>query len=113
VTARDPRSAAAPRHLTAATRRWHEAIAAEYQLEPQHLRLLVAAGEAWDEYQAARKIIATEGLVVRDRFGQAKPHPAVAIERDARTAFVRIIRELGLDDDPPPEPRPPRRGGGT
>ena len=36
-----------------------------------------------------------------------RPHPAIAIERDSRLAFVRIMRELGLNDTDKP-----RRGPG-
>ena len=36
-------------------------------------------------------------------------HPAVAIERDARIAFLRAVRELALADaGEPTEIRPPR-----
>jgi hypothetical protein len=36
-----------------------------------------------------------------------RAHPAVAIERDARTGFARIIRELDLDVQPPSARRAP------
>lgn len=73
-------------------------------------RLLQAACECWDRLVQARKLLDAEGIVTRDRFGQARPHPAVAIERDARTQLARLYRELRLGDDgPAPDVRPPRR----
>ena len=106
-----PRKLTAPVHLSASTRRWWSSIAAEFAMESHHLRLLTLAGEAWDWGQQAREIIATEGPVYRDRFGAPRAHPAVAIERDARVAFCRCLRELELSDESEPEPaeRAPRR----
>lgn len=102
----------APRHLRAATRRWVDGVVENYVLEPHHLRLLVLAGEAWDRCTAAREAIAENGLTCEGRFG-AKARPEVAIERDSRLAFARLVRELNLDADPPDENRPPglRYGG--
>jgi P27 family predicted phage terminase small subunit len=102
----------APAHLTAATRRWFETIAAEYELGTHHERILQAASESWDRYQQARQALATEGLTVTDKHGKAWPHPAVAIERDSRVAFLRALRELALDVGPP-DTRPPVRPGGS
>ena len=103
----------APAHLRPATAKWWRQVAGSYELEPHHLRLLTLAGEAWDRCQQAREILANEGPVIADRFGQARAHPAVAIERDSRIAFARMVRELGLDTEPPTEAaRPPRIGGG-
>jgi P27 family predicted phage terminase small subunit len=99
----------APKHLQPATRAWFARVVSEWALDEHHVRLLQLAASAWDEAEAAREIIAKEGLTVRDRFKQARPHPAVAIQRDARTAFARLMRELDLDAETPPESRPPRR----
>ncbi len=82
-----------------------------YAFQPHQLRVLQVAGEAWDRKEAARLQLAGEGLTLRDRFGTVKAHPAVAIERDARTAFIRAVRELALNDDDAPDNRPPRLGG--
>ena len=79
-------------------------------LEPHHVRLLTLAAEAWDRGQEARQILDAEGITTVDRFGQARAHPAVAIERDARLASARLMRELDLDAEPAPSSRPPRRG---
>lgn len=102
----------APEHLQPGTRRWWAKICRTYALESHHLRLLTLAGEAWDRGQEARALVTKEGLLTLDRFGQARAHPAVAIERDSRIAFARLVRELGLDTEGPPEARPPRVGRG-
>lgn len=92
-----------PGHLRAATRRWFAAVVSDYDLDPHHVRLLTLAAEAWDRGQAAREIIDRDGMTFTDRFGQPKARPEIAIERDSRIGFARLIRELGLDVEPPPE----------
>jgi hypothetical protein len=67
----------------------------------------VARRWRFDRCVAAREILDREGLTYTDRFGQPKARPEVAIERDGRIAFARLLRELGLDVEPPAETRPP------
>ena len=108
MTQKRPRRVA-PAHLAPPTAAWWREVVREYDLEAHHERLLTLAAEAWDRGQEARVLLATEGIVDLDRFGQKRQHPAVAIERDSRLAFARLIRELGLDVEPPretPRPRP-------
>ena len=95
-----------PSHLTASTRRWWSQIVADYDLESHHLRLLQAACESWDRMQSARETIAAEGAFYRNSSDEPRPHPALAVERDSRIAFARMIRELGLNATPDPDPRP-------
>ena len=83
------------------TRVWVKAVLAEFVLEEHHRRLLLMAAEAWDRVQEARGYIKAEGPYLEDRFGQLKAHPAIAVERDARIAFARLLRELALDVEPP------------
>jgi phage terminase small subunit len=76
---------------------------------------LQAAAEAWDRLQQARQALADHGgLTTVTPHGGIVAHPAVAIERDARIGFARLVRELDLEADPPAERgRPPalsRRG---
>lgn len=98
-----------PRHLAAQTREWVRGVIADYDLDPHHFKILVKAAEAHDRGEEARKLLKVDGIVITDRFGTKKAHPAVAIERDARTAFMRAVRELALDVAEPPEaPRAPR-----
>jgi len=99
----------APRHLSRATADWWRSVTRDYQLEPHHVRLLTLAAEAWDRCQQAREALDAYGLVFLDRHGGVKPRPEVAIERDNRVAFARLLRELDLDGEPLPDPRPPRR----
>ena len=98
-----------PEHLSADAAAWWQSAVAEYDLGPHHLRLLQGACEAWDRQQQARVTIAEHGgLTFSDERGVIRAHPAVAMERDARTAVARLIRELDLDGGPGSEaPRPP------
>lgn len=98
----------APKHLRTQTRRWYAQICELFDLETHHLRLLLLACEAWDRVLQAREALAEHGLVYIDRFGTPRPRPEVAIERDGRTAFARLLRELDLDAEPPADTRLPR-----
>jgi len=98
-----------PDHLRAETQGWWKQVVRNYFLEPHHLRLLTLAAESWDRCQQAREQIAEDGILQADRFGVPHAHPAVAIERDSRLAFARLIRELDLDAEAGPSPsRPPQ-----
>lgn len=97
-----------PKHLRAPTRKWVKGILTDFELESHHFKILTKAAEAHDRGEQAREILAKDGIITRDRFGTAKAHPAVAIERDARVAFMRAVRELGLDVDSADAPRSPR-----
>jgi phage terminase small subunit len=96
-----------PTHLSPPSKRWVKQIIGDFDLESFHFRLLVKGAEAWDRSEQAREQIATDGITVPDRYGVLKAHPAVAIERDSRLAFARLLRELALDAAVP-DSRPPR-----
>jgi len=98
----------APPHLAAETAAWWLHVHAEFSLEQHHVRLLTLAAEAWDRCGQARALIDADGPVTVTPDGGLMAHPAVAIERDARLAFARVLRELDLDATAPPErARPP------
>jgi phage terminase small subunit len=90
-----------PPHLAEATRTWWKSVVEGYALEPHHLRLLQLAGEAWDRAQQARTVIENTGLTYQNRFGDPVLRPEVAVERDSRLAFARLVRELDLDVEEP------------
>ncbi|MGO4564806.1 P27 family phage terminase small subunit [Rhizobium sp. 2YAF20] len=97
-----------PPHLRSETRKWARGILADFDLESHHFRQLVKTCEAWDRSEQAREMLLEDGLTVVDRYGTKKAHPCVGIERDARTAFFRGLRELALDVPGPDSPRAPR-----
>lgn len=92
---------APPAHLSSSARQWWQTTVAAYVLQEHHLRLLQLACEAWDRAQTARVALEREGLTVPGREGGMRPHPCIAIERDARLAVARLVRELDLDTEPP------------
>ena len=95
-------------HLAEPSRAWVAAVLAEYDLDQHHHRLLMLAAQAFDRAEQARVILARDGLVTCTDQGGLKAHPAVAIERDARVAFARLLRELDLDMTSEADaPRPP------
>jgi P27 family predicted phage terminase small subunit len=107
VPAKRKRGTRAPRHLTAASRRFYEQIVDDFVMEPHHLRLLQLLCEAFDRGQEARKILDQEGLVVEHQKMGKRPHPAISVERDCRTQVARLTRELNLSEGPPDSLRPP------
>jgi phage terminase small subunit len=96
-----PARPAAPTDLSPEMKRWFDEVVTEHELEPHRLRLLVLACQAWDRGEQARKDIAEHGTTYEDRFSAPRTRPEVAIERDSRLAFARILKDLDLR---PPSP---------
>ena len=92
---------APPSHLEPATQAWWRWVVTTYRLEEHHLKLLVLACEAFDRSVAARQAIGEHGLTYNNRHGEPRPRPEITVERDARLAFARLLREIDLDADPP------------
>lgn len=116
VTALNGKPPEPPAHVSDEAGTWWNAVVRDYDLEPHHLRLLQAACEAWDRMQQAREAVDKHGITFAAANGDIKTNPAVTIEKDARIAFARLVRELDLDAEAPAERRPPaigsnRRGG--
>jgi phage terminase small subunit len=96
-----------PKHLAPATKLWVASVLADYELEPHHVRLLIKCAESWDRSEEARQLLKKHGLTYEDRFGSPRARPEVAVERDAKLSFSRLLRELDLDVSTPDAPRPP------
>jgi hypothetical protein len=104
---RDSSAPKAPAHLRGPTRAWFTQVLSDYDLQPHHVRLLTLAAESWDRGEMAREALAT-GLTFTDRFGAPHPRPEVAVERDSRLSFARLVRERELDTEvAAPAHRPP------
>jgi phage terminase small subunit len=96
-----------PDHLSDAAKIWWREVIATYALEDHHVKLLTLAAESWDRSEQARAALAQHGLTFNDRFGTPRARPEIAIERNAKTSFARLLRELDLDVEPPaPSTRP-------
>lgn len=93
-----------PAHLSRAARKWWSDIMVAYEIEDHAVAIVTAAAESWDRKEAARKVLAAEGMTVDCRDGK-KTHPCVGIERDSRLAFLRAVRELCLSAEDPDENR--------
>jgi phage terminase small subunit len=86
---------------------WWTQVLTDYDLDAHHIHLLEAACDSWDEMVRAREVLRVEGFTVPTKASGPKRHPCADIERDARLAFARLLRELDLDADMPPPERGP------
>jgi len=90
-----------PNHLSKEAKRIFKALSLEYSIDDcAGLKILRVALESFDRAQAAREAIDKDGMTVRDKFKQIKPHPLLPIERDSRSAFLAGLRALNLDLEP-------------
>jgi P27 family predicted phage terminase small subunit len=90
-----------PRHLSRASAAWFEQIAAEYELGPDHYRVLQLAAESWDTMETARKRVAKDGELLTSPSGVTKAHPALAIYGAAADRFLKAVSALGLGSEAP------------
>lgn len=97
-----------PATLGEAGRKYWRTVYETFIVEGHHVDILRSACEQLDRASSARAEIQCKGVVVVDRFGQPKASPAVEIERQAHSTFLKLARELGLDIAPA-ESRGPRR----
>jgi P27 family predicted phage terminase small subunit len=68
-----------------------------YKVDDEHGQTVLAlACRAADREQACRKRIEKDGVAVTDKWGQTKPHPLLAAERDARAQVLAALRALSL-----------------
>jgi phage terminase small subunit len=92
-----------PTHLSHEAKLWWSDVVARFGIGSHRYQTLQAACEAWDLSQLARRTLA-KGLSYKDAKGQWRARPEVAIARDARTAYLRAVKELRIDTSPASSP---------
>jgi P27 family predicted phage terminase small subunit len=97
-----------PDHLSPEAAAWWDRLASEYGIgsdgDEAGVLLLQTAMEAFDRMRACQASIDAEGVQVRDRFQQVKPHPLLPAERDSRAQMLAALKALHLDVTPPTDP---------
>lgn len=113
----------APAHLSEEARDWWDYIVAAFEIDASREILLRSALESFDAVKDAREKMADpsfsqHGRLVKDRFGQYKPHPLVAVETKYRAQMHDAFHKLNLDVEPlqsgpgrPPKPSSGRQPG--
>ena len=97
----------------AAQKFWRE-ILQEFAIDDAaSLRLLASACESYCRMLQAGAVVEREGLTCVDGHGNPKPHPAVQIERDARSAMNVALKQLKLEVGEPQKTRQPGRQPGV
>jgi P27 family predicted phage terminase small subunit len=87
-----------PKGLSAEARRLWGSITAAYSIEDEAgMLLLQTAMESFDRMRQAQAVIKAEGITTKDRFGQARQHPATLVERDAKNMLMKALGALHLD----------------
>jgi hypothetical protein len=99
-----------PKAYTREARGFWEGVVREWDLDVSALALLDNACRALMRVREAQKILAREGVVIKDRYGQSRPHPAAMIEQTAMATMLRHIRALDLTSTPSAVSSAGRRG---
>jgi P27 family predicted phage terminase small subunit len=89
------RQVSVPSHLSVEAKGHWARLHAGWQLDDAGDLILLVALEAFDRMRGAQKAVKREGITLKGR-----AHPATTIERDARLAMLRALRQLGLDLEP-------------
>jgi P27 family predicted phage terminase small subunit len=58
---------------------------------------LLTLCQCLDRLRDAQRILKVDGIIITDRWGQKKAHPASTIEREARAGLLACLKSLNLD----------------
>lgn len=76
---------------------WHD-IADDFQLRPDELRLLEAAGRTLDELALIERQLVGAKLVSKGSMGQDVAHPLLAAAVGHRRMYAALVKQLALPD---------------
>jgi hypothetical protein len=86
-----------PKGLCAEAVEFWENVHSRWEFLPHENDVLIVACWSLHEYHVARKILQTEGLVIRAG-NLVRKHPCTEIEKNARTGFLQALKSLKLED---------------
>src|SRR5262245_21772092 len=97
----DPPSPPVPAGLSRESGEIWDQLIREYAIsEAAGFHVLRVGLEAHDRMRQAQQAIDKDGPSVKDKFGQLRAHPLLAIERDSRAQFLAAMKQLNFDLEP-------------
>jgi phage terminase small subunit len=91
---------AAPSHLSTEAKKWWRIVFRTYEMDEEGAFILRQALDCYDRVLQAQAQIKQDGIVIDGRFGK-RAHPALEIERAARSGLLQSWRMLRIDLEPP------------
>jgi phage terminase small subunit len=85
-----------PEHLSDQMKEFWRGAVERKPLQAHELLILAAACESHDRAEQARQILLNKGLTYEDRFKQPRSRPEIAIERDNRAQFAKLLGKINL-----------------
>jgi len=98
-----------PKHLSDEASAVWDSVVAQKKLSPGALVTLRIACEAFDRLQDARRVVAEDGVTIDTPTGYKREHPALKIEKEARSGFLQAWRLLKVGEAPQDVGRPPEK----
>lgn len=89
-----------PRGLAKDGRRFWRQVTDDYRLRPDELAVLERACRVLDDLAVLDGEMADEPPVVEGSMGQVVAHPLLAERRHHADLLTRLVRQLGLPDEP-------------
>jgi P27 family predicted phage terminase small subunit len=98
----------APKHLSEEAKKWWKLVFSGYEMDENGALLLQISLEAFDRMREAQKEVKKDGLIIEDEHTkQKRMHPALRIEKEARSGMLQAWRMLHIDIAPPERPGRP------
>jgi len=98
------RAHSGPQGLSGASRRLFKRLCSEYRIDDGGGRETLRSGlRSLEQALQAEAIVAADGPMLTDRFGQRRAHPMLVIARDFRAQWLAALRQLHLAIGKPPK----------